>query len=286
MPTAERGSPLSSSDTTAAETKEPTARAQAAEAGTAGRQAPRRRRRGRIFDLAERVAQKDAFADTEECRAYDRNIRTSMIIPMQHMMKLIGPFCGPEKDVLEVGCASGLLSLRLAAQHPGSVFTGVDSNDAFLDVARENTIFANLVGYGGDFGCEWARLSRLPYEDDSFDVVFSFCAVARWDKPDRIVSECARVCRPDGIVVLYDLARDAEEGMVSFVLQYADGDADAFMRSLRASYSEPEMRDLLAERGLEGWTVSKENINLVTSSQPLNVGYTVGEPGIYDNTPT
>jgi ubiquinone/menaquinone biosynthesis C-methylase UbiE len=242
----------------------------------------RRQRRGRIFDLAERVPQKDTFEDTEECRAYDRNIRTSMIIPMQHMMKLIGPYCGEGKEALEVGCASGLISLRLAAQHPGAVFTGVDSNDAFLEVSRENTIFANLVGYGGDFACEWARLTRLPYEDDSFDVVFSFCAVARWDKPERIVSECARVCKPDGIVVLYDLARDADEGMVSFVLQYADGDAEAFMKSLRASYSEPEMRTLLDGRGLEDWAVAKENINLITSSRPLHVGYTVGEPGIYD----
>ncbi|MFJ2744544.1 class I SAM-dependent methyltransferase [Streptomyces sp. NPDC087440] len=246
----------------------------------------RRRPRGRIFDLAGRVPQKDAFDDVDECRAYDRNIRSSMIIPMQHMMKLIGPYCGEGKEILEVGCASGLISLRLAAQHPGAQFTGVDSNDAFLEVTRENTIFANLVGYGGDFACEWARLTRLPYDDDSFDVVFSFCAVARWDKPERIVAECARVCRPGGIVVLYDLARDADEGMVSFVLQYADGDAEAFMTSLRASFSEPEMRELLDGRGLETWSVAKENINLITSSQPLHVGYSVGEPGIYDTAGT
>ncbi|WP_316525665.1 class I SAM-dependent methyltransferase [Kitasatospora brasiliensis] len=244
--------------------------------------ANRRGRRGRIFDLTERTPQGDPFESTEECRAYDRSVRTSMIIPMQHMMKLVGPDCGPDKEVLEIGCASGLLSLRLAALHPGSTFTGLDANDAFLEVARENTIFANLVSYGGDFACDWARYTRLPFADDSFDVVFSFCAINRWDKPARIIPELARVCRPGGTVLLYDLARDADEGMVSFVLQYAGGDANAFMRSLRASYSADEMRELLDAAGLAHWSVAKEGINLIISSRDQETGYSVGEPGIYE----
>jgi ubiquinone/menaquinone biosynthesis C-methylase UbiE len=237
----------------------------------------------RIFDLAERVTSPDPFDEVDKCREFDRTMRTQLIIPMQHLMKLLDPHVSKAEDVLEVGCGAGLLSLRLAAQNKQAEFFGVDSNDHFLEVARENAIFANLVSYGGKFNCDYARLTRLPFEDDSFDVVFSFCSVARWDRPEKVIAECARVCRPGGTVVIYDLARDAAEGMISFVLQYSAGDADQFMRSLRSGYTVPEMQEMLAGLGLESWSVAREGINLVVSSRPLGVSYAVGDPGIYEN---
>jgi len=240
-------------------------------------------RRGRIFDLADRVFRPDPFTSVEQCRDYDRDIRSSMIIPMQHMMKLLMPWCGPGKHLLEVGCGSGLLSLRLAALFPEAEFLGLENNDHFLTVARENAIFANLLSYGGRFSCEWARYSRLPLEDDSVDVVFSFCSLNRWERPERAIAECARVCRPDGIVILYDLARDADEGMISFVLQYAGGNVEEFMGALRSSFTVAEMTELLAGRGLADWQVTREGINLIVSSRPIDASYTVGEAGIYEN---
>ena len=159
----------------------------------------------------------------------------------------------------------------------------VDSNDQFLAVARENAIFANLLNAGGCFNCDYARLTRLPFDDHSFDVVFSFCSIARWRRPDKTIAECARVCRPGGTVIIYDLARDADEGMISFVLQYSAGDAKQFMSALRRGYTVDEMIALLAQQGLSGWAVVREGINLIVSSRPLSVNYAVGDPGIYEN---
>lgn len=238
---------------------------------------------GRIFDLAERVPAPDPFQEVEQCREFDRTVRTQLIIPMQHLMKLLDPFVSRARTVLEVGCGPGLVSLRLAAANRQAEFVAVDSNDHFLEVARENAIFANLVSYGGRFSADYARLTRLPFEDNSFDVVFSFCAVPRWERPPKTIAECARVCKPGGVVLIYDLARDADEGMISFVLQYSAGDAQQFMRSLRSGYTVPEMEQLLAEQGLDGWVVTREGINLVVSSRPLGVSYAVGDPGIYEN---
>lgn len=237
----------------------------------------------RIFDLQSRVPRKDPFDTVDQCRDYDRDIRTSMIIPMQHMMKIMAPFCREGSRMLEIGAGSGLLSLRLAALFPAAEFYAVESNDCFLAVARENTIFANLLSYGGRVSCEWARYTRLPLADDSVDVVFSFCSLNRWDKPFRVLKECDRVCRPGGIVVHYDLARDADEGMISFILQYAGANHEEFMGALRSSFTVDEMRAGLAEAGLGDWSVAIEGINLILSSRPIDVSYTVGEPGIYEN---
>jgi ubiquinone/menaquinone biosynthesis C-methylase UbiE len=239
--------------------------------------------RSRIFDLEERVPRKDPFESVEEARIYDLDIRTSMIIPTQHMMKILAPHCRPGARLLEVGAGSGLVSLRLAALFPECEFFAVEHNDAFLSVLRENLIFANLLNFGGKLGYEWARYSRLPIEDHSLDVVFAFCSLNRWDRPAESIRECSRVCKPGGVVILYDLARDADEGMISFVLQYTGANHEKFMGALRSSFTVGEMRELLDDSGLAGWSVVREGINLVISSRPVDASFTVGEPGIYEN---
>jgi ubiquinone/menaquinone biosynthesis C-methylase UbiE len=237
----------------------------------------------RIFDLESRVPRKDPFESLEQCRAYDRDTRTSMIIPTQHMMKILAPFCRPGSRLLHVGAGSGLLSLRLAALFRDAEFFAVESNDNFLAVLQENMIFANLLSYGGRFSYEWGRSSRLPVEDASVDVVYSFCSLNRWEKPGLSLQECHRVCRPGGIVILYDLARDADEGMISFILQYTGANHEEFMGALRSSYAVDEMREMLEDLGLGHWCVTREGINLIVSSRPVDASFTVGDPAIYEN---
>lgn len=237
----------------------------------------------RIFDLEHRVPGKDRFDTVDVCRAFDLDTRTSLIIPTQHMMKILAPFCVRGARLLEVGAASGILSLRMAALFQECEFFAVENNDAFLAVMRENVIFANLLNYGGKFSYEWARYSRLPVAEQSVDVVFAFCCMNRWEKPLDAIKECKRVCKPEGVVILYDLARDADEGMISFILQYTGANHERFMTALRSSFASPEMRGHLDDLQLKDWQISREGINLIISSRAIDVSFTVGEPGIYDN---
>src|SRR2546421_2213125 len=62
-----------------------------------------------IFDLSERQSGADEFDDLERCRDFDRTMRTQLIIPMQHLMKLLEPFVSDGRSVLEVGCGPALL---------------------------------------------------------------------------------------------------------------------------------------------------------------------------------
>jgi len=237
----------------------------------------------RIFDLEQRLPGNDPFDTVEVCRAFDLDMRTSMIIPTQHMMKILAPFCQPGKKFLEIGAASGILSLRMAALFHGCEFFAVENNDCFLAAMRENAIFANLLSYGGKFSYEWARYSRLPVADHSVDVVFSFCSMNRWEKPVETIKECQRICKPEGVIILYDIARDADEGMISFILQYTGANHERFMNAVRRSFATAEMRDQLVSLNFNDWSIACEGINLIVSSKPIDVSFTVGEPGIYEN---
>jgi SAM-dependent methyltransferase len=236
----------------------------------------------RLFNLAHRVERPDPFESVDLCRDYDRDIRTSMLIPYQHMMKMVLPFCRPGARCLEVGAASGLLSLRLSALEPEAEFLALEGNDHFLQIFKENLIFANLLNFRGRLHYDWARPSRLPVEDASQDMVFSFCCINRWDNPAKGLAECARVCHPDGTVVLYDLARDAEEGLVSFILQYVGGHHADFMDALGSAFTVEEMRERLDDAGLTDWQVAREGVNMVISSRPLDTAYTVGSPAVFN----
>ena len=68
----------------------------------------------------------------------------------------------PGGRALDVGCGTGTLAARLAAE--GYEVTGIDPSEGMLDVLRERTPEVEAVqGSGTD----------LPFADDSFDVVMS-----------------------------------------------------------------------------------------------------------------
>lgn len=96
----------------------------------------------------------------------------------------------PGTRLLDVGCGTGLL-LELAAAR-GATVTGLDVSPGMLEVAAHRVPSATLTL--GD-------LQRLPYDDDSFDVVTGINAFAFAEDPRVAIAEAARVCVDGGRVV-------------------------------------------------------------------------------------
>lgn len=95
---------------------------------------------------------------------------------------------GRDKDVLEVGCGTGLLLQRIA-QFAASA-QGVDISPGMLEHARAR----NLAVREGN-------ATALPFEDESFDVVCSFKVLAHVEQIDTALQEMARVVRPGGYIL-------------------------------------------------------------------------------------
>ena len=92
------------------------------------------------------------------------------------------------RDVLEVGCGTGLILEKLASFSNRA--EGVDLSPGMLALARERGL---TVREGS--------ATELPFEDNSFDVVVSFKVLAHVPEIERALSEMARVCRPGGHIV-------------------------------------------------------------------------------------
>jgi len=92
------------------------------------------------------------------------------------------------RDVLEVGCGTGLILSRLhAVAHYAE---GVDLSPGMLEKARERGLHVRE-----------ASATALPYPDASFDVVLSFKVLAHVPDLSLALAEMARVCRPGGLVL-------------------------------------------------------------------------------------
>jgi SAM-dependent methyltransferase len=92
--------------------------------------------------------------------------------------------------ILEVGVGEGEVTARLAARWPDATFVGLDLPDPELAGHWEGGGFAPLFG---DIG-------RLPFEDDTFDLVLAIEVLEHVPFPELALAELHRVARRDLVV--------------------------------------------------------------------------------------
>ena len=107
--------------------------------------------------------------------------------------------------VLDVGTSSGWMAIVLAAASHRVV--AIDSDRDTLERARRlaNQICADLAE---KIDFVPADVGAMPFEDDSFDGVFSFESLHHFPACSTALQEMYRVCRPGGAVTIADLDAD------------------------------------------------------------------------------
>jgi SAM-dependent methyltransferase len=90
--------------------------------------------------------------------------------------------------VLEIGCGTGSDLLQFAKH--GALATGIDLTTKHVELARRRV---------GDLAVVYEADARhLPFEDASFDYVYSHGVLHHTDEPEQVVGEMFRVLRPGG----------------------------------------------------------------------------------------
>lgn len=145
-------------------------------------------------------------------------------------MDFLRPFLAEApKEILEVGCGTGYFTSRVAAALPASRVTGLDMDEGRLAFARTHAGSQNAKFEQGD-------LAALPYHDGGFDLVFCRFVLVHLTDPTQALREMARVARPGGRVVAYDMVHDGI---------WFSPEKPAFAQLLRAVLA------VMRERGME-----------------------------------
>ena len=108
------------------------------------------------------------------------------------------------QKVLDLGCGTGTLAIRIKQIQPGAEVIGLDADPDMLKTARYNSTRAE-VSVSFDEGMTY----QLPYPDASFDRVLSSIMIHHLKTPDKhkTASEIHRILKPGGQLHIIDFGK-------------------------------------------------------------------------------
>src|SRR3989344_3907328 len=123
-----------------------------------------------------------------------RNYNASLDARYQKLLGYVEKIAGDRKlKLLDVGSGDGVILYLLRKSLPDLELHGVDEVETALAVAREKVSVAKIVQ---------ASAYKLPYSDETFDIVTSSDVIEHLDKPETILEEIKRVAKRGASIIV------------------------------------------------------------------------------------
>ncbi|MDL2217940.1 class I SAM-dependent methyltransferase [Christensenellaceae bacterium OttesenSCG-928-M15] len=170
----------------------------------------------------------------------------------------------PNGDLLEIGPGPGYVGLEIAKKLQPKSLTGLEISPAMLRFSEHNA-----HAYGIDARYVLGNAIEMPFENESFDGVFSNGSLHEWENPIKIFDEIYRVLRKGGRYCITDLRRDVhplKKGMVYYSTKPKEM-RPGLITSLCAAYTLPEITELLRLSKLHGTKVENDFFGLCIHGQ-------------------
>jgi len=151
----------------------------------------------------------------------------------------------PDMHILDVGCGIGGSTRRLAHE-TGCRVIGIDLSDEYIDTAERLSQLLDMQDRVSFHACS---ALELPFEDDSFDGVWSLqMNMNVEDKPGWLRETC-RVLRPGGRAVLYEVCAGSNSPP-HFPVPWAQDETMSFL------VPPDEFRDMITTAGftIQSWS--------------------------------
>lgn len=106
------------------------------------------------------------------------------------------------EQILDVGCGTGACSRRLRDSFKKAKVTGIDIAPGMIEQAKKSQKLFNKINY------QLADADQLPFESDSFDLIFSSLAIQWMPDLKQTFKELHRVLKPGGLLLFSTLGPD------------------------------------------------------------------------------
>jgi ubiquinone/menaquinone biosynthesis C-methylase UbiE len=211
-----------------------------------------------LFELP-RVPEPEVMDDSSEVGAYASAAAQTHLDAIdntliEHARRLVR---GRDRGrALDIGTGPGQIVIKLAKRLARWKVTGIDRSQAMITQARANLAAANSAELSSRVEFEVADGNRLPFPDQSFQLVMCNSVLHHLAEPEKLLSEMARLAAPDGAILLRDLRRPGRFAYPLHVRWHGRNYAGEMLRlycdSVRAAYTVPELQALLATSTIAG----------------------------------
>jgi ubiquinone/menaquinone biosynthesis C-methylase UbiE len=162
---------------------------------------------------------------------------------------------------LEIGPGPGYLGLDWLSKTEETRLVGLEISANMIAMAQRNAQEAGLserVNYVHGDAC------KMPFEDETFDAVFTNGSLHEWAEPLAIFNEIARVLKPGGRYCISDLRRDMNPLLKGLMWAFTRPKLmrAGLISSINAAYIEQELRELVAGSELARPEIKKNVIGL------------------------
>jgi ubiquinone/menaquinone biosynthesis C-methylase UbiE len=163
---------------------------------------------------------------------------------------------------LDVGCGTGRLLAFLHEAWPGLKLTGLDLSQPYLAEARR------LVGRTARVKLIQGAAEKLPFDDDSLDLVFSSFLMHELPSNVRVevLREMARVAKSGGLIIIVDSLQKGDhpdwDGLLDLFPHY-------FHEPYYAEYVNGNLATWAGEAGLVETAAERAFLSRITVLRPL-----------------
>jgi ubiquinone/menaquinone biosynthesis C-methylase UbiE len=103
-----------------------------------------------------------------------------------------------EGIILDLGSGIGYLAIEIVRKAPGLQVCGIDLSRRMVKIARRHAKGVNNARF------VFGNAARLPFKDNSIDLVVSTGASHHWKMPRLVFEECYRILKPGQEAWIYD----------------------------------------------------------------------------------
>jgi ubiquinone/menaquinone biosynthesis C-methylase UbiE len=143
-------------------------------------------------------------------RSYDRNVLQALFFHPAHRM-LLDSLTESDQRILDIGCGTGAFAAAALERFPDTQVWGMDLSDGMLGQCE-----ARCSAAPGRLHLVQGDSQRLPFRDDSFDVVTCSHSFHHYPRQEQVAAEMHRVLRPGGRLFIIDGDRDGLWGRFLF----------------------------------------------------------------------